>query len=115
MAGFRVLKDVYDNQAIKHAIINATGSGDTQIVAGVSGKKILVLGYLFVSALAVAVQFKSNGGNLLSGNIAAGANQSVSYAGGIWAPAFETALDEGFKITLSLGVSVQGHVTYLEV
>jgi hypothetical protein len=47
----------YDS--VKYAPINATTSGDTQIVAGVSGKRIRVIAYAVIASATVSIKFRS--------------------------------------------------------
>ena len=104
-----------DKLTVKYAAVSASGSGNNTVVAAVTGKKIRVLGFLLVSALAVTVQWQSGaGGTALCGvmslGITAAVNSGISEAG-----LFETA--SGALLNLSLGgaVSVGGYVIYVEV
>lgn len=100
----------------KFVAIEESLSGDRTIVAAVSGKQIRVLGYLLTSVLAVDVKFKSNpGGNSLSGALVLPINGNLFYAGGLDAPAFETASGQSLEMNLSLATGVRGHLTYIVV
>lgn len=92
------------------AIINATASGDTEVVAAVADRKIRVIGLLFGAADGVSVKFKS-GSNDLTGAMPQAENGGVSCGvpGGI----FETNAGEALNINLSSAVAVGGVVSYL--
>lgn len=100
---------------IKYAVIDHAASGDNTIVTGVTGKKIRVLSYTIVAAGAVLVRFESGAsGTALTGQMSLAANGGISAAfneGGH----FETAA--GALLNLELGgvVSVDGHLSYIEV
>lgn len=102
---------------IKTAVINATASGDTQVVAAVAGKKIRLLAYAFVSDTAVTVKFRDNSATPvdLTGPMAVAANGGVSYAGGFDSWVGETAAGQALMINLSANANVGGHITYIEV
>jgi len=100
---------------LKYARINATASGETTVVTGVAGKRIIVLGYLFSSLLGVSVAVKSNpGGTTLAGAFDLPANGDKSYSGGLNAPAFQTEVGQALVFDLGLATSVRGHLTYIE-
>jgi hypothetical protein len=103
------------NAEVKRAVISASASGSNQIVAAVSGKKIVVLGYTIVAAGAVTAQWKSGSTNI-SGAMSLAAN------GGAAVPTvdneigcMETAADAALNLNLGGAVSVAGHLTYIEV
>ena len=98
---------------VKFARINCA-SGDTTVVAAVSGKKIRALGITFSCAAAVGVSFKS-GSTLLLGPMAFDVNGGMdSYRGsnGIFC---ETASGEALVMTLSGTAAVHGSLMYQEV
>lgn len=103
----------------KYAVIAATASGDTAVVADVSGKKIRVLS-LAVNAFGdTEVEFQDNGTTTTrSGNFDMGT--SAGKAKGLvlaFSPVghFETASGVGLDITLTQSVTVEGHLVYVEV
>lgn len=97
---------------VKFAVINASSSGYTQLVAAVSTKKIRVLSYAVVVASEVTVQFAS---------ASTGITHAMPFAanGGISAHSthglFETAASEALRINLGSAVQVSGHLSYVEV
>jgi hypothetical protein len=99
----------------KFAVIVASASGATQVVAAVTSKKIRVLGYVLVASAAVNAKFQSHVTPTdKTGLLYLGAN------GGVSAPfspvgQFETVAGEALDINLSGGVAVGGHLTYIEV
>jgi len=101
---------------VKFARIDATADGDNEIVAAVAGKSIRVLGYaLSVSAAGLISLQDTAGTPVVHGQFDLADNGVVSYAGGINAPAFETAEGEGVEIENPAGVDTLGHMTYVEV
>lgn len=100
---------------VKYAAIDAATSGDNTLVAAVTGKKIRVLSYILVSAGTVTARFESGaGGTALSGQMTMAVNTGVSAAfnEGGW---FETAAGSLLNLELSGAVSVDGHLSYIEV
>lgn len=99
----------------KFAFIDAALSPDNTIIAAVGGKKIRVLSYSFIAAGAVTARFESDtGGNSLTGQMQIGANGKASAE---FNPLghFETVAGELLNLELSGAVSVDGHLTYVEV
>lgn len=99
----------------KFAIINASTSGNNTLIAAVVGKKIRVLSYTFITGAAVNVRFEDGAaGTALTGIMEHGVNggQSVSFS-----PVghFETTANTLLNLELSGAVSVDGHITYVEV
>ncbi len=100
---------LYDTQ--QTAIINTAGSGDTVIVAAVTGKRIRVINYVLTAAGVVSVTFRS-GTTALTGAMPLAANGGISVAGaqpGFW---LQTAAGEALNLSLSAAVQVSGHITY---
>jgi len=97
----------------KFAKIVASASGNTSVVALVSGKKIRVLRASFVANGSVNVKFQSNTTDVT------GLWYMTQFAsgGGGYCPVglFETASGEELNINLSASVAVQGIITYVEV
>lgn len=101
---------VYKRKVIDHAT-----SGDNEIVAAVSGKRIRVLQILLIVAGAVTVRFESSaGGTALTGQMQLAANGGFSVDHN---PAghFQTVAGEALSMELSAAVSVDGWLTYVEV
>lgn len=97
----------------KYATISESSSGDNEVVAGVTSKKIRVLSYVVMASAAVNVKWRSNATDK-SGLLYCAAN------GGAVAPFspvghLETAAGEPLNLNLSGAVAVGGHVTYIEV
>ena len=97
----------------KFAKIVASASGNTSVLALVSGKKIRVLRASFVANGSVNVKFQSNTTDVT------GLWYMTQFAsgGGGYCPVglFETASGEALNINLSASVAVQGIITYVEV
>ena len=99
----------------KFAVITASSSGATQIVAAVSSKKIRVLSYVFQCNATVNVKFQSHvtptdKTGLLYNAANTGASSGFNPLGH-----FETIAGEALDINLSGAVAVGGHITYAEV
>lgn len=99
---------------IKFVRVNATADGDNTVVAGVASKKLRVLGYVLTVTAAGLVAVKSSTTTILA-ELSCDANGGASYAGGLYAPAFETAAGEALVVNTPVGVDAKGHVTYIEV
>jgi hypothetical protein len=99
----------------KFAIIDAATSGNNTIVAAVVGKKIRVLSYTIVAAGAVTIRFEDGAdGTAKTGQMQLAANGGVSVP---YSPVghFETTANTLLNLELSGAVSVDGHLTYVEV
>lgn len=96
--------------AIKSAVISTNTSGDTALVAAVSGKKIRVLSYAFNVAGTVQAYFK-RGNTALTGAMTFQAREGVAINGGPYG-LFETNANEALNLNLSAEVYAYGHVTY---
>lgn len=107
--------DTYSNQVVKRAIIDHAGSGDNELVAAVSGKKIRVHDVVLISSGTVTVRFESGaGGTALTGQMQLTAQ--TGFAPG-FSPVghFETAAGAALNLELSGAVSVDGWLVYQEV
>lgn len=99
----------------QYAVINTSATGDTSIVAAVTGKVIRVLSYVIVADSAVAAKFTSGAaGTALTGAMSLSAN------GGVAAPFnpvghFQTASNTALVLNLSAAVGARGHLTYVAV
>lgn len=99
----------------KFAVVDHAVSGDNTRVAAVTEKKIRVLAYTLVAAGAVLARFESGaGGTALSGQMSLAAN-GVLPAGYNPLGHFETAAGALLNLELGSAVSVDGHLTYVEV
>jgi hypothetical protein len=99
----------------KFAIIDAALSGNNTIVAAVASKKLRVLAYTLIATGAVNVRWESGAdGTALSGVMNLTTNSGMSPA---FCPVglFETAAGVLLNLELSGAVSVDGHLTYIEV
>lgn len=92
------------------AKIDASTSGQTQIVASVTAKKIVVIGYVIVAGGTVNVKFQDHNTDI-TGAIPLIANTGVATMGGM--PHFATTVGQELNINLSGNVQVSGHLTYL--
>lgn len=103
-------------QGVKRAVIDTATSGDTTLVAAVTGKKIRVLAaFLTMTGTAVTVRFESDtGGVALTGQMTPAQGQTITLP---FNPVgwFETL--EGKLLNLELGgaQSVDGVLVYVEV
>lgn len=97
---------------IEDAVIDASGSGDNEIVAAVAGKSIRVVAFFMVAGAAVTAKFRS-GSTDISGPLPLAAN------GGVSAEArhglFQTNPGEALNLNLGSAVQVGGALTYAEV
>lgn len=98
---------------VKFAKITAASSGANEIVAAVTGKKIVVLSYHLSSAGTVNAKWQSASTDI-SGLLYTVANIGVPVA---FSPVghFATASGEALNLNLSGAVAVGGHLVYVEV
>ena len=101
-------------QAPLFAVINASASGDTAIVAADATRKIKVLNYVFVCSGTVTVTWKDGAGTALSGPQAFVANTGVTSPS--MTPKdghlFETGAGQSLVMNLDSNVQVGGHLSY---
>lgn len=101
---------------IKYAVIDSATSGDTTLVAAVTGKKIRLLSLIAVmTGTAVTIRFESGtGGTALTGQMtpSQGGGFVLPYNPGGW---FETAAGVLLNLELGGAQSVDGCLTYVEV
>lgn len=101
---------------VKYARVNASADGDNVVIAAVAGKALRVLGYLLTASAAGTVTVQDTAGSpVVFASFAMAANGSLSYEGGLAAPAFETAVGVGLELSNGAGVDTLGHITYLEI
>ena len=100
----------------KYKVIDAATSGDNEIVAAVTGKKIRVLAFVLVmTGTAVTVRFESGaGGTALTGQMTPSQGNVIQAA---YAPVghFETAAGQALNLELGGAQSVDGWLVYAEV
>lgn len=101
-------------RAVAHAYVNASASGNTQVVAAQgAGVKIRVLSYTLVSAGTVSVKFQSATTDITSLK-ALVANTGIA-ATDDPSGLFQTAANEALNINLSAAIAVGVDVTYIPV
>src|SRR5262245_8471864 len=95
--------------------INATASGANQIVAGVAGRRVVILGYTLSAAGAVTAQWVSGAVNI-SGPMSLGTAQDKTCGPGRsetdWFRWGVGAVGADLTLTLGTAVVVAGHLTY---
>ena len=109
----------YQNVIVKRAAINAASSGDNEIVAAVSGKKIKVLSMLLVATEAVNATVYSGPqatGAALTGAIGLGDNGGfvLNAPTNEWMHWMETTAGAKLNLYLSAAKQVSGTVLYYE-
>lgn len=101
--------------------INASSNGNNTVVAAVSGKRILVIGYKYIATSAVTATWESSGGTVLDGPCALAANGGAQEPNpspnddGTFIGLFATLPGEGLVLNLGSGVQVGGNVRYAVV
>lgn len=107
--------NVVNDRAVKSAAVELTASGN--LVAAVSGKAIVVVGYLLTLDADASVQFQSKPGTGdatdLSGPLDLGAAVVLGAAPNAhgW---FKTKVGEALYLVVTGSVNVGGHVAYVE-
>ena len=100
------------HSTVLYAPINATTSGDTQIVPAVSGKRIRVIAYAVIANATVSIKFRSGTSDITgSMRVVEGGGIAHAYDGGL----FQTAVGQALNINLSTNATVGGYVVYREV
>lgn len=100
---------------VKYAYLDATGAGNTAIVAAVTGKKIRVLAVAAHALTAVTIHFESST-TQISADVAAGATGGyVRPMGQLPYGWFETAAGEALNVNLSSAVATGIDLVYIEV
>ena len=101
---------------VKYVRVNATSDGDNTVVAAVAGKSIRVLGYVLTATAAGLITLQDTAGTpVVHAQLSLATNGTASYAGGLQAPAFETASGTGVEISNPSSVDTVGHLTYIEI
>ena len=97
---------------VQYATINATTSGNTQVVGAVSGKRIRVIAYAVIANATVSIKFQSGTTDITgSMRVVEGGGIAHAYDGGL----FQTAVGQALNINLSSNATVGGYVVYREV
>lgn len=98
----------------KFAVISASSSGASQLVALVAAKRIRIINIILMSNAAVNVKFQSHAAGDITGLLYLAAN--TGFAPG-YDPTghFQTTAGEALDINLSGNVAVGGWLKYLEV
>ena len=97
---------------VQYATINATTSGNTQVVGAVSGKRIRVIAYAVIANATVSIKFQSGTTDITgSMRVVEGGGIAHAYDGGL----FQTAVGQALNINLSANATVGGYVVYREV
>jgi len=97
---------------VLYALINATNSGNTQIVGAVSGKRIRVIAFAVVADATVYIKFRSGTTDITgSMRVVQGGGIAHAYDGGL----FQTAVNQPLNINLSADATVGGYVVYREI
>ena len=98
--------------SVSFATINATTSGDTQVVAAVSNRRIVVVAYAVVANSAVNIRFRSGTTDITgSMRLVEGGGIAHAYDAGL----FQTAVNQPLIINLSANATVGGYVVYRTV
>lgn len=99
---------------VKHALIDANSSGNNLVVAAVTGKRILVLAYNYVSNGAVNAHWRSASTAITGPMYMDGAAKGkvCPYNPKGWC---KTAVGEALNLNLSAAVAVGGEITYAEI
>lgn len=103
---------------VKFATIGTSASGDTTLVAAVSGKKIRVLTLDAISKAALDIYFKDGAGAEVFGKAASVVG--LQAGGGFILPHsptghFETASGQALLVNLSGSTALAGSLSYVEV
>ena len=100
------------HSTVLYAPINATNSGNTQVVGAVSGKRIRVIAFAVIANATVNIKFQSGTTDITgSMRVVEGGGIAHAYDGGL----FQTAVGQPLNINLSANATVGGYVVYREV
>ena len=105
IGGGQIVDETNTARTVQRAFLDASGAGDTQIVAAQgAGIRIRVIAYTFVAAAAVTVTFRSAAAGISSGKpVAANGGVVAGEAHHGW---FQTLANEALNINLSGAVAV---------
>lgn len=99
----------------KYATIAHGNSGDNEIVAAVTGKKIRVIAVMMIAQGSALARFESGaGGTALTGQLDLKKNTGFSLCASAWGW-FETAAGQALNLELSAATTVDGMLVYIEV
>lgn len=101
-----------DETTLLSAVITASASGATQVVAAVAGRRIRVVGYTYRVNAAVNVKWQSGSTDLTGLLYNGGAGEGDSPFANEQSWLFQTAVGAALNINLSAAVAVGGHVQY---
>jgi len=100
------------HSTVLYAPINATNSGNTQVVGAISGKRIRVIAFAVIASATVNIKFQSGTSDITgSMRVVEGGGIAHAYDGGL----FQTAVGQALNINLSTNATVGGYVVYREV
>jgi len=98
--------------SVLFAQINATSSGDTQVVPAVSNRRIVVVAFAVIANSAVNIRFRSGATDITgSMRLVEGGGIAHAYDAGL----FQTAVNQPLNINLSANATVGGYVVYRTV
>jgi len=98
--------------SVSFATINATTSGDTQVVAAVSNRRIVVVAFGVIASATVNIRFRSGTTDITGAmRLVEGGGIAHSYDAGL----FQTAVNQPLNINLSANATVGGYVVYRTV
>lgn len=99
------------NSYSSRAVISVSAATDNLVVAAVTGKSILVVDYVFLSAGTVVATWKSNT-TAISGAMPLAINTGAvcPYNPFGW---FQTAPGENLNLALGSAIAVTGHLSYV--
>lgn len=95
---------------VRYGVVSLTSSGDTTVLAGVAGKKIILLGYTVVCGGATTLTWKSGASTAISGGMPFAANGGAA-PDSVWGIC-ETAYGEALVLNSTANVAVGGTVAY---
>lgn len=104
---------------MNYAKVDVSASGDSTVVAAVSGRKIRVLTYVLASDTNTKIKFKSDTTDL-TGPMALGAysnifNGNTDLTPGGLIGVLETAPGEALVLNSTVAAAVGGHIVYKEI
>ena len=95
----------------KFTRVNATADGENTVIAAVTGKRIVVLGYALNVNAAGVITIKDGTSTFASFKFADGGG--CSFAGSLDCPAFRLNEGKALVIENAAGVDSLGHITYV--
>lgn len=104
----------YTAYEIKSARINATADGDNTVIAAVTGKAIVILGYALTVTTASTVNLK-DGASTTIAQFALPASGGVAYSGTSDSPVARLTEGNAFIINNAASNDTLGHCTYVVV